>query len=394
MKILFIHNYYQYYGGEETYFHSVLKLLKEKGHKVKTYTKDSKDIKTTWDKIKVGIGLFWNKQVEMELSEIIKDFKPDIAHINNIYPLIGATVYSICSKYNIPVIQRMPDFRLICPKGILYKQGKICELCIYKSFKYPSILNKCYHNSFIASFILSLSIYYHNHFRTFKTINKYVFQADFIQDFFIKHTHIPLSKTVILPHFVHNAALTKADNGNYFLFVGRLSEEKNIIPLLKIFAALPNIRLKVIGDGPLRSQVQKYSIYKNIEIKGHLSRSEVLNYMKNALFTIIPSHWYETGPFVLMESYSVSTPVIAPRLGVFNKQILENKTGLFYNQTNYQDLKNKILTAYNNPQIAYKMRKYVKREFNTRYTDKKHYSGLMNIYTNSINEVKNHVILR
>ncbi len=44
MKILLIHNYYQYYGGEETYFHSVAKLLKQKGHEVKTYTKDSKNI--------------------------------------------------------------------------------------------------------------------------------------------------------------------------------------------------------------------------------------------------------------------------------------------------------------------------------------------------------------
>ncbi|KKP29423.1 MAG: Glycosyl transferase group 1, partial [Parcubacteria group bacterium GW2011_GWA2_31_28] len=51
MKILFIHNYYQYYGGEETYFHSLTKLLQQKGHEVITYTKDSKDIKTFWDKI-------------------------------------------------------------------------------------------------------------------------------------------------------------------------------------------------------------------------------------------------------------------------------------------------------------------------------------------------------
>ena len=77
MKILLIHNYYRYWGGEDSYFESLKKLLKEKGHKITTYVEDSKNIKTIFDKIKVGIGMFWNRTVEKDLIKVIKKTKPE-----------------------------------------------------------------------------------------------------------------------------------------------------------------------------------------------------------------------------------------------------------------------------------------------------------------------------
>ena len=47
MRILLIHNYYQYYGGEDTYYDSLAKLLKNKKNEVYEYTKSSKKLKNT-----------------------------------------------------------------------------------------------------------------------------------------------------------------------------------------------------------------------------------------------------------------------------------------------------------------------------------------------------------
>jgi hypothetical protein len=62
MRILLVHNHYQYQGGEDTYVDSLLQLLKDKGHQVKTYIKDSREIneRSFWEKLKIGLGMFWN----------------------------------------------------------------------------------------------------------------------------------------------------------------------------------------------------------------------------------------------------------------------------------------------------------------------------------------------
>ena len=332
----------------------------------------------------MAIGLFWNPQVDRELTEIIQKEKPDVAHFNNIYPLIGSTAYRVCNKFKIPIIQRVPSFRIICPKGTLYRNNKICELCIKKNFKYPSILFSCYHNSLITSLVFSLADLYHRIIKTYAFINIYIFQAKFIRDYFVSKGLIPMNKTEILPHFVPTFKATRTNKKlrrNYFIYVGRLSEEKGIIELLNIFKNLKNIKLVVVGDGPLRKEVEGFAKYENITIKGFLHRNETMKLMRSAIATIIPSQWYETGPLVLMESYSVGTPVIAPNFGVFKNQVIEGETGFFFKKGNFEELKKIIISIWNldKAKVKYLCHRAYK-EYNKKYTERRHLMRLKYFY--------------
>lgn len=380
MKILLVHNYYQYRGGEDTYFDSLTNLLKRKGHNIFTYTKNSNKIKSLKDKIKMGIGMFWNKKSDKELREILLKFKPDVAHFHNIYPFNTPSAYTICKQYNISVVQRIPSYRSICPKGTLFRNDKICELCVSKQFLYPAVLNKCYHNSLIGSFIFSSSLFYHNLIHSFSNIDKFIFQTSFVMNYYIEKTKLPLSKTAIIHHFVPRHSYVNFEKDDYFLFAGRLSEEKGILPLLQIFSTLSNARLIIVGDGLLKPNVMQFSKYKNIIIKSFQTRNEVLRLMSKALCTIIPSLWYETGPFVLMESFSTATPVIAPRFGVFKEEIKNGKTGLFYKHNDMNDLKNKILYVLKQKNYIKKMNKYAYKQYQQSYTEDKHYKSLVKLY--------------
>jgi len=303
MKILLIHNFYQYWGGEDTYVTSLKKLLEEKGNKVYLYSKDSKNIRTFWDKIKTAIGLFYNPWVEKELVKIIKEFKPDIAHFHNVYPLIGATAYLVVKKFNIPIIQHIHNYRFMCPKGLLFRNGKICELCLNKKFPFWAIFFGCYHQSRIASLFFSLAFFYHKMIKTFDLIDKFIFPSEFTKDYYLKHLKIPKEKTFLLPYFVDiKPKKNKVKEKDYFLFVGRLSEEKGIIKFLEVFKTLPKIKLVVIGDGPLKIKVEEYRRYKNIIVKGHLPREEIYSYIQKAKAVIISSLWYEILPNTYLES--------------------------------------------------------------------------------------------
>ena len=343
MRIFLIHNFYQYWGGEDTYVTSLKKLLEEKGHKVYLYSKDSKNIKTFWDKIKAAIGLFYSPWVEKELTKIIKGFKPDIAHFHNVYPLIGATAYRVVKKFNIPLIQHVHNYRFMCPKGLLFRNGKICELCLHKKFPFWAIFFSCYHRSRIASLFFSLAFFYHKMIKTFDLIDKFIFPSEFTRDYYLKHLKIPKEKIFFLPYFVDiKPTKNKIREKDYFLFVGRLSEEKGIIQLLEVFKTLPKIKLVVIGDGPLKSKVEEYRKYKNIIVKGHLPREEIYSYIQKAKAVIISSIWYEVLPNVYLESILQNTLVFMPDNENFIKMGKNNNLVIKYKFGNFKDLRRKI----------------------------------------------------
>lgn len=361
MRILLIHNFYQYWGGEDTYVTSVKKLLEGNGHKVYLYSKDSKNIKTFVDKTKAAIGLFYNPWVAKELTKIVKEFKPDVAHFHNVYPLIDATAYRVCKKHKIPIIQHIHNYRFMCPKGMLFRNGKICELCVGKSFPFYSILFGCYHTSRLASLFFSLAFFVHRITGTFRLIDKFIFPSEFVKNYYLKNLNIPENKAVVIPFFVdfsQNESI-KIKKKDYFLYIGRLSEEKGIIQLIEVFKTLPEHKLVVIGDGPLRKKVESYKKYKNITLMGFLPRKRIGKYIQTAKAIIISSIWYEVFPFVLLEVIAQNIPILVPDNENFKlifKYIKNSNIINYYKFRDFDDLKNKIISFDQNARSLEKLK--------------------------------------
>lgn len=102
-----------------------------------------------------------------------------------------------------------------------------------------------------------------------------------------------------------------------FVFVGRLSFEKGLIILLEAIKEVSkqhDIRLDIIGDGPLQSQVEgyieKYNLEKNIILHGSKSSTEVREHLINSRGMILPS-FAEGLPVSIMESFALGRPVIS-----------------------------------------------------------------------------------
>lgn len=386
MRILLIHNYYQLRGGEDVYVDSLYKLLKENGHEVLLYAKYSSDIKDSLiSKTKIAIGMFYNKTTIKELTQIVKSFQPQVAHFHNIYPLITPVAYESCKKLHVPIVQTIHSYRFMCPKATLFRDGKICEECVGKRFFYPSIKYGCYRKSRLQSAVFSLAAYYHDIKRQIKLLDKFIFPAKFTRDYFIKNLPIPLNKTVIIPPFVSDIKVKENKTlKNYFLYVGRLAEEKGVIQLVKLFSQISSFKLLVIGEGPLREKILSYTRFKNIVIYPFNTREVVFGYMKNALATIIPSTFYEVGPMVLIESYANGTPVIVPNFGVFKERVIDGVTGVTYNLDNFNSLKDKINFISQNERVIINMKIKALLEYQNKYTEKIHLERLMKVYNNII----------
>ncbi|OGH23145.1 MAG: hypothetical protein A3F31_04095 [Candidatus Levybacteria bacterium RIFCSPHIGHO2_12_FULL_38_12] len=381
MKILLVHNFYKYKGGEDVYFLSLADLLKRKGHQVKLFTKENKDISDSLvEKAKAAGGMFWNRKVEDEFSETILQFKPEVVHLNNIYPLISPSIYKICKKFNVPTVQTIHNYRF--PHKGLFFNNNICAICGSKKTPLLSIFCNYYNNSFIASFIFTLSFFFYSVKGDFNLIDMYVFPAKITRNYYIKKLGLSLDKTTVINHFVgdNDKLINFKQKKDYFLFVGRFSEEKGIMQLLEIFSRLSTVKLVVIGDGPLKEKVAEYSRYKNILIRNFLSSKQVFKYMGCALCAIVPSLWYEVGPLVVLESFANGTPVLVPSFGVFKERVKNGKGGLFFQYNNDEDLQVKILHIWNNKALFKKLNKVVRMEYESKYSAEKHYNSLLKIY--------------
>ena len=94
MRCLIVHNYYQKRGGEDSVFEAESNLLSSGGHDVRSFTLHN-DSLIGRSKIAIAADTVWNRDVYRQMKQSVREFKPDIVHFHNTFPLISpAAVYA------------------------------------------------------------------------------------------------------------------------------------------------------------------------------------------------------------------------------------------------------------------------------------------------------------
>ena len=86
--------------------------------------------------------VFYNPFVKKEFRIFLQTEKPDIVHIHNLYPLISPSILPLCKKAKIPVVMTVHNYRLMCPSGLFYHHGQICEECA-SGREWRSVVHNC-----------------------------------------------------------------------------------------------------------------------------------------------------------------------------------------------------------------------------------------------------------
>jgi glycosyltransferase involved in cell wall biosynthesis len=149
---------------------------------------------------------------------------------------------------------------------------------------------------------------------------------------------------------------------------------------------MKEIPLKMVGDGPLLTQIEKFisrNALRNIEIINWVSRKEILDMMKRSRFLVFPSECYENFPMSILEAFACAIPVIASRRGGMEEIIENSRTGLHFNPGDAEDLAAKVNWAWSHPSQMAEMGLQARRECEMRYTGKRNYEMLMQIYRNA-----------
>jgi glycosyltransferase involved in cell wall biosynthesis len=388
MKILLVHNRYKQVGGEDTVFHAEKELLIQNGHEVDTLLYDNNEIKSTYDKILSGLKAFYNTSSADDIKEKIASFRPDVIHVHNFLPLVSPSVFFVAKKRRVPVILTLHNYRLICPSSTLFHNGRIYEKSIHSFLPLDAIWKGVYRNSRMQTAAVALMTAIHNALGTWRTrIACYIALTQFArQKICDSKLRIPGSKFFVKPNFTQNNGYEPIDREDFFIYIGRLSEEKGLRTLLKACDLFP-FKLIIVGDGPLRGLVEQAAMTNsNINYIGFVSKQNVLQYMSRCKALIFPSTWYEGFPMTIVEAFSTGTPVIASDLGSMSEIIQHEVNGLHFRPGDERDLILRINELSQNTELAKRVSINARSSYERFYTPEQNYKQLMGIYKNAIQQ--------
>jgi glycosyltransferase involved in cell wall biosynthesis len=385
MKILIIHTIYRFKGGEDSVVESEKNLLQENRNDVFTliFNNPANPIKAL---ATFFIALF-NPVSYFKVIKAIEKFQPDVIHIHNWHFSASPSVFWAARKKKIPVVYTLHNYRLLCPSGTLFHQGKLFLDSLQQNFPWKAIKNKVYRNSRFQTFWLAFVVWFHKKTGTWKNVDRYIALTPFGKDLFVSSNAIVFTnKIIVKPNFTYSdKSLNIKQRSDSFLFIGRLSEEKGIDCLLEAFK-LTGLKLKIGGNGHLIEQVKNISKeYSNIQYLGSLTREQVQQYMQKCAALVFPSIWHEGMPMTIIESFSQGLPVIASNLGAMASMIGTGYNGLLFEAGNSIDLQARLIEWQGKSQTE--KARFSKNAYQTyldNYTPEQNLSQLLSIYNSVI----------
>jgi glycosyltransferase involved in cell wall biosynthesis len=393
MRILLGHNAYRSGApsGEDAVFRNERVLLESKGHEVVCYERfnDTIDESGLSRKIKLALSGAWSPESYAEVSRIIAQCKPDIAHFHNTFPLISPSAYGACQDHGVPVVQTLHNYRLICPGALLQREGKPCEDCVGRSLL-PALIHRCYRHSLPATGALVWMLARNRWHRTYQTlVNRYIALTRFSADRLIAGG-LPGERIMVKPNFIPSTPEPGRGAGYYAAYVGRLSSEKGVHTLLEAWAGMGDFPLKIVGSGDLQDDLVKIAEDRGlpVEFLGLKSRDEVLGIIGQAKFIVIPSEWYEGFPMVALEAYACGTPIVASRIGSLAEIVKDGKTGLTFRPADAADLYEKMSFLLGNPDMLKEYRTHARALFETDFNEDRNYEMLMEVYRTAIGDFR------
>jgi glycosyltransferase involved in cell wall biosynthesis len=404
MKILFVNKYFYPKGGSEISMFETAKILQAKGHEIVYFSmKDDRNLScdqeeyfisevnyegNAWSKVDASLKLLYSLEAKKRIEELIREEKPDIAHLNNIYHQISPSIIHSLTKFGIPQVMTLHDYKMVCASYALLNSGQVCEACKNGKYYY-CLLRGCVKNSLIRSALNMFEMYlHHDILRIYDGVD--VFISPYSTYFENKLREMGFQGNIVHIQNFLRLQEYKPEYGweeNSIAYFGRLSNEKGVLTLIRAMQGITDVSLKVIGEGPmeeeLRNIVQKENI-QNVRFLGHRTGEDLKNEIRKSKFVVVPSEWYEPFALTIIEAFALGKPVIGARIGGIPERVIDEETGLLFEMGNVHDLRSKIEHLLNEGDSLRKMgrkaRIFVEKEFGA----ERHYEKLISIYETAL----------
>lgn len=406
MKVLQINNIHYRRGGADIVYLNTGRLLESYGHKVFYFSQENaknenttsneyflKEInyfdKSILSKLVSIPRFFYSIEAKNNLTKLISDLKPDVAHIHLYKGTLTPSILQVLKTHAVPIIITLHDHGLLCPhNSMLDGKMNICTRCVNDS-PLNCITNKCNRNNLMLSTVSCLEYIFHKTFFPFeKYFNKIIAVSKFGQKMHMDSGQFS-KKVDHLYNFYPDLNQTEINSkkGKYILYFGRLSAEKGVETLFAAWLQEERrLNLKIVGTGELYEELNKIVIgNSSIEMLGFKSGDELKTLIQEASFIIVPSEWYENNPLTIIEAYANGKPVIGSNIGGIPEIINDEETGFLFEMGSVNDLSDKITKAETiDEEEYYRLSTNARKFADEHFSEESHYNALMSLYNNLI----------
>jgi glycosyltransferase involved in cell wall biosynthesis len=372
---LFVHNHYQLRSGEALVFEHDLQAAKLAGHEVISYTRDNRELEDygLLRRLTLAARTTWAWDTQRALSSLIVRERPAVAHFVNTLPLVSPAAFWTCKRHGVPVVYNVQNYRLACPAATFLRDGHVCTECpehgLARSVRYG-----CYRDSRAASLAVALATQLHRSLGTFvHAVDRFLVPSAFMAETLVRYAGLPAAKLLVKPNSVAPDPGAQPARGTYLLFAGRLTAEKGVTTLLDAYAALAAAPvLRIIGEGPLRSQLQARIAadprLASVELLGPVSHADAVAHIRGALALVVPSAWFEGVPLSLLEAFACAVPVVAARIGSLAEVVRDRDNGLLFEPGDAGALRTALQELLAAPSLAVQLGARGREDYLARHT--------------------------
>lgn len=356
MKVLLVNKFHYKKGGSETYYFTMAEALKARGHQVVYFSMKDEEhnvpcgqseffvshaaVKgSITDRVRMVLHIAYSKEAYTNMKKLLQAEKPDLVILNLIHKHLTLSIIDAIKEYNpkLPIFWTMHDLITVCPSyTMLDGEGRICEKCLKGSFR-PCVSNRCIKGSRMMSLLSKYEADYIRHKKWYDQVDLFICPSEFYYKK-LKEAGFTKSKIVMMrnPLLFDAKSEPEASDEGYVLYFGRLSREKGIKTLIEA-AGKVNCRLVIVGTGPMEEELKAYvkkQNFENIVFKGFQSGKALAGFIQGSRCVVLPSEWYENGPYSAMEAMAMGKPLIVSDNGGLPELVENEKNGYVYSTKN------------------------------------------------------------
>lgn len=358
MKILLCSNFYYPRGGDCTYLRSLQGLLEAHGHEVGIFSTEHEGNwpapahsafvpapdyaalnrhKTLGGAILAARRSIWSGEVAAALRRLLAQWRPDVAHLQNIHAYLTPSILPVLRRAGVPVVQTLHDYKWLCPdSSMLRPDGHVCGACAGRAFRH-CIAGRCKKGSLAASAMAAAEGWFHRFRRASSMIDAWISPSAFLRDAFAEHGLDAEKIRVIHNPYPGGGRVAMAPHdGGYGLYVGSLAAIKGVGVILSALKDVPGHSLHVVGGGSpeeeaaLKAQAAGLGVETRLSFLGRLHGEALWREQAGARYGVVASVCNENFPYSVMEMLAIGKPVIGSAIGGIPELVRDGKTGLLF----------------------------------------------------------------
>ena len=319
MKVLVCHNRYssRFPYGENMYVDDEITLLRGAGINVVPMIEENDSFINggNLELANAALGLLYSPTGMRRFRTLLKEERPDVVHLHNVYPLISPPVIRAAKAAGVPIVQRVHNYSHTCVNTTHFRDAHQCDDCLGLRIAYPAITHGCYLESRVLSAAKVLADNMHR--RTWLMVDKFLVHTPFMASRLLT-AGIDQEQITVHPPYAPDPGIPTAGPGENFLYLGRLEEGKGITLLIEAWRSRTRRgtrRLRIAGSGPLENQIRSMAASEDdVDYLGYLERSQVVSELQRCGVVAVPSLFYEGGfPLAAIEALGHGRPIMVNR---------------------------------------------------------------------------------